>query len=187
MYLYLLPVSSSPLASSFLTPTPDGGVENTAALFASPHTFLSRAAAGEVILFPPQHYLLTLLTKFIPPPAAAAAGAAEHQRQRDRLLDFIETVPTARTKKGREHSTSHIPWAEKIMSPATLFVRQADKRVVLGIDKPGPELKGSDRGGDWENVIMVRFTKAGPMEVEIKGREDAFNEERSQKASDMKL
>ena len=40
------------------------------------------------------------------------------------------------------------------MSPHNLFIRVSDGRVVLGLDKPGPELKDSKRGGDWERVAL---------------------------------
>lgn len=69
------------------------------------------------------------------------------------------------------------------MSPRTLFVRGEDGRVVLGLEKPGPELEGSTRGGDWERVVLVRFTKKGPVEVEVRGREEIFEEERRWKTA----
>lgn len=77
------------------------------------------------------------------------------------------------------HHTAGISWAEKTMSPRTLFVRGQDGRVVLGLERPGPELENEEgRGGDWERVVLVRFTKRGPVEVEVRGREEVFEEER---------
>jgi hypothetical protein len=187
MYLYCLPITSSSTPSSYLVPTPDGGLEHTAALFSSPQNFLSQASAGEIILFPPQHYLLTLLSRFLPSDSTPAYGPLHYQAQREKLLDFIHRVPTAETKKGLEDRTSQIPWGEKVMSPRTLFVREEDGRVVLGLEKPGPELEGSDRGGDWERVVLVRFTKKGPVEVEVRGREEVFEEERRRQTTTEKL
>lgn len=80
-----------------------------------------------------------------------------------------------------------IPWSEKVMSPHNLFIRQQDKRIVLGLDKPGPELRGSERGGDWEHVVLVNFGKGGPTNVEVRRREDALEEERKVKADSEKL
>lgn len=187
MYLYLLPLtessSSSSTPSEILVPTPDGGVEHTAATFAPAETFLARAAAGEIILFPPQAFLLTLVSRFLNP-----TFSSSHATQREKLLEFIHAVPTADTPRGKEHGVSSISWGDKCISPHNLFIRQGDGRVVLGLDKPGPELKGSDRGGDWERVVLVRFAKGGPSEVEVRMREDVLEEERrAKKASETKL
>lgn len=64
------------------------------------------------------------------------------------------------------------------MSPTSLFMRKGDKRVVLGLDKPGPELKGSGRGGDWDRVVLVRFEKGIPGMVEVRRRREVLAEER---------
>lgn len=69
------------------------------------------------------------------------------------------------------------------MSPHNLFIRESDGRIVLGLDKPGPELKGSGRGGDGERVALVRFTKAGPMEVEVRNRQEVLDEEKEEKSN----
>ncbi|KAH7313438.1 hypothetical protein B0I35DRAFT_435181 [Stachybotrys elegans] len=183
MYLYMLPLSRSPdVPSEMLIPTPDDGVEHTSAQFASPQSFLARSAAGSIVLMPPQAYLLSLLTRFI---TATTRGLSPEElaAQRERLLAFLGTTPTADTERGKAHPTASIPWADKLISPHNLFVRQSDNRVVLGLDKPGPELKGSGRGGDWERVAIVRFTKAGASEVEIRRRQDALEEERRFAAS----
>jgi hypothetical protein len=194
MYLYLLPLASSsttsddtlPSDSEILVPTPDGGVEHTAATFAPAQTFLARAAAKEIILFPPQAFLLTLVSQFVP--ETPGAGDSSPAEQREQLLSFIRTVPTADTPRGKDHAVSAIPWGEKCISPHNLFIRQQDGRVVLGLDRPGPELKGSARGGEWERVVLVRFAKGGPSEVEVRTREDVLAEEkRYTKESEAKL
>lgn len=73
------------------------------------------------------------------------------------------------------------------MSPHHLFIRKQDKRIVLGLDKPGPELKGSERGGDWERVVLVNFGKGGPTNVEVRRRDDVLEEERQSKAQEERL
>ena len=181
MYLYLLPLErqTSALPSEMLVPTPDGGVEHTAATFAPAQTFLERAAARDIILFPPQAYLLTLISRFV---SAAAEARPQQVAQRQALLDFLQSIPTADTPRGREHETAGISWADKVISPHNLFIRQADSRVVLGLDKPGKELKGSGRGGDWERVALVKFAKGGPTDVEVSLREDVLEEEKKTKS-----
>lgn len=178
MYLYMLPLahSSSALPSEMLVPTPDNGVEHTAATFAPPQAFLSQAAADEIILFPPQAFLLTLVSQFIS--GTADAGPLGYVAQREQLLSFVRTVPTAVTDKGKENWTAQIPWADKVMSPQNLLVRQGDGRVVLSLERPGPNLKGTGRGGDWDRVVLVKFGKAGPRQVEVRLREDVLREER---------
>lgn len=171
-----------------LVPTPDGGVEHTEASFAPPQTFLSRVASNEIIMFPPQCYILSLLTKFINGHTASVEeGPVFYTRQRRELTKFLKATPTADTDKGKEHPTSKIPWADKVMSPYHLFVRKSDKRVVLSLEKPGPELKDSGRGGDWERVVLVSFGKAGPTQVEVRLREDVLREEKETAAEGSKL
>ena len=186
MYIYLLPLarSSSTLPSEMLVPTPDGGVEHTAATFAPAQTFLSRAAANDIILFPPQHFLLVLLNQFF---SVGDSGPLHQTSQRENLLAFLRRVPTAETAKGREHCTAAIPWADKVISPQTIGLRESDQRAILALDKPGPELKGSKRGGDWERVVLVKFGKGGPTKVEVRRREDVLEEERRAKDSESKL
>ncbi|KAG9258185.1 uncharacterized protein F5Z01DRAFT_670840 [Emericellopsis atlantica] len=178
MYLYLLPLASS-LPSEMLVPTPDDGVEHTAATFAPAQEFLARQQRKEIIMFPPQAYLAWHLTRFI---SDTATDLETSTRQRQALLDYIHRVPTGDSPRAREHATSQIAWGDKVMSPHNLFIRESDGRIVLGLDKPGPELKGSGRGGDWEHVVYVRFAKGGPTEVEIKRREEALREEKEFKA-----
>lgn len=217
MYLYMLPLSQPSSSSDLLSedqalipaPTHDGGLEHTAAAFDNTHTWLARARAGDIILFPPQFYLLHLIAGFFPPPppppppshsrsrsrsspAAAAAAAAENHaaeqptptaslNQRAALLAFLARTPTSHLRDGA--NTRAIPWSQKVMSPSMLFVRRrgGDGRVVLGLDKPGPELRGSGRGGDAERVVLVRFESGGPREVEVRDREEVLAEERGAK------
>ncbi|KAF4124987.1 NUDIX domain [Geosmithia morbida] len=182
MYIYLLPLDTT-LPSEMLVPTPDGGVEHTAATFAHASTFLDRAAGGEIILFPPQVYLLHHVARFLPAPGDGDGdGSADHRAsQRERLVNFLRAVPTTSSAAAHGHPTSRIAWADKVISPHTLFLRKADGRVVLGLDKPGPELATTSRGGDHESVALVRFAEGGLSDVEIRLRAHVLAEEKSYK------
>lgn len=199
MYLYMLPLADLSKAATSAgvpqkeaivhTPTSDGGVEHTAATFDEVSTWLEKQTAGEIVLFPPQLFLLKLLSEFIKPPAALGdASPKRYARQREALVSFLSRTPTASPgSKAAEHPTANIPWADKVISPHTLFIRRKDGRVVLGLDKPGPELKDSGRGGEWEKVVLVRFKKEGPREVEVRLREDVLKEEKVAEAAEAKL
>ncbi|KAK0624905.1 hypothetical protein B0T17DRAFT_507941 [Bombardia bombarda] len=195
MYVYMLPLS--PAASSkpagslkqettttiIPTPTHDGGLEHTAATFDEPSAWLAKARAGEIILFPPQVFLLHLVSGLMQgaPPSDSAALHAHYQAQRDALVKFLKKTPTTESGGGtgakKLHPTALIPWADKAVSPMVLFKRRSDSRLVLGLDKPGPELKGTTRGGDWDRVVLVRFLE-GPREVEVRWRDEVMREER---------
>ncbi|GAW11685.1 hypothetical protein ANO14919_010330 [Xylariales sp. No.14919] len=193
MYVYMLPLETSldPVLSAAqseaLIPTPDGGAEITAAHFDDAATWLERQGRGEVILFPPQYFLLHLLSQFLtgaPAPGSLSPSMEHYRAQREKLRVFLDTVPTATHPKAVEHPTSRIPWADKVISPVTLGLRHSDRKSILALDKPGGELKGSGRGGDWERVVLVRFGKGGPTNAEVRGREEILAEEREAKAKD---
>ncbi|KAK3954908.1 hypothetical protein QBC32DRAFT_334960 [Pseudoneurospora amorphoporcata] len=179
MYLYMLPLhtpTNTNTASSqtsqtqtqtvVQTPTHDGGIEHTAALFDSPSTWLAKASSGDIILYPPQFYLLTLISRFLP-----TNHLSNYSEQREKLLSFLHRVPTSSVK----HFTSDIPWAEKVMSPEVVGFAATKKqgsygndgRVILGLAKPGRELmmdssssaEHPKRGGDMERVVLVDFRK----------------------------
>jgi hypothetical protein len=186
MYLYQLPLdddSSHPgkvTRNRIIVPTADGGIEHTEAKFDEPTVWLRKAESGEIILFPPQFFLMYLLSQIMEDTTVPARGSkvSELREQRRRILRFINTVPTASTSIGLNSQTSQIPWGEKVISPHTMFMRKSDGRVVLGLDKPGPELAGSSSGGDADRVVLVRFGKGGPRELSVKLREDVLQEER---------
>ncbi|KAI1811812.1 hypothetical protein GGS20DRAFT_588146 [Poronia punctata] len=186
MYVYMLPLSTSsdPVLSAAqheaLIPTPDGGAEITTAQFDDVSTWLDRGRRGDVILFPPQHFLLHLLSQFLTgaPAPASAESEAYYQAQRDKLCVFLDAVPTTSSPAALKKRTSQIPWADKVISPLTLGMRRSDGRAILGLDSPGGELKGTERGGDWERVVLVRFSKAGPINVEVRLREEVLAQER---------
>ncbi|OTA87351.1 hypothetical protein M434DRAFT_23976 [Hypoxylon sp. CO27-5] len=188
MYLYMLPLSTSDdpavsaARSEAMIPTPDGGVEITAARFDDASTWLQKQRKGEIVMFPPQCFLLHLLSQFLVGPPQGSPTLSEimerYRSQREMLRGFLAAVPTASDPKAAKHPTAQIPWAEKVISPTTLGIRQSDKRSILALDKPGPELKGSNRGGDWERVVLVKFMKGVAKDVEVRSREEVLAEER---------
>lgn len=66
------------------------------------------------------------------------------------------------------------------MSPLSLGIkkRNGDGRVILGLEGQGPELEGMDRKGDAKRVVLVRFGKEGPREVEVREKREVLEEER---------
>ncbi|KAI1374183.1 hypothetical protein F4677DRAFT_447509 [Hypoxylon crocopeplum] len=188
MYLYLLPLSTgddpaiAAARSEAMIPTPDGGVEITAARFDVASAWLEKQCKGEIVLFPPQCFLLHLLSQFLVGPPSGSPSPSElteyYCSQREKLRVFLTTVPTTSDPKAAKHPTAQIPWGEKVISPTMLGIRQSDKRPILGLDKPGPELKGSDRGGDWERVVLVKFAKGTAKDVEVRSRDEILAEER---------
>lgn len=198
MYIYFMPLAESPPRAAVTggsgpvdvdvvqTPTPDGGVEHTAATFADASEWLRRQASGEIVLFPPQCYLLTLVAEVFASVSPESVGhdlEARYTAQRRALVEFLRRTPTTTAVEGAQslHPSALIPWSEKVMSPHTLFIRDSDDRIVLGIDKPGPELKGSGAGGDFERVVLVKFAKGGPRDVEVRGRDEVLREEKALK------
>jgi hypothetical protein len=173
MYLYFLPLADAATAAAvpsaseamIANPTPDGGLEHTAARFLPPAEWLRMCRAGEIMLFPPQFFLLHLLAPFLSAEHAdTAPDASELASQRERLMGFV---------KG-----GAVPWTEKCISPTFLLRTEGDGRSVLALDKPGPELEGSARVGEEERVVLVEFGKEGPRDLEVAWRKDVFRQQR---------
>ncbi|KAL8971478.1 MAG: hypothetical protein Q9197_003249 [Variospora fuerteventurae] len=148
MYLYFLPLEvRGGIPQMLHVPTSDGGVEHTEAEFLPAREWLARAQADKIILFPPQFFLLSLVADFLgtaPGSEEDAEGLLSTQRlqaQREALLDFVKSGDP--------------PWGEKCISPSPL--RKDGKELIMGLNEPGPELEGTDRKGDDERVIWVRF------------------------------
>jgi hypothetical protein len=185
MYIYLLPITrGGGVPSKMLIATPDGGVEHTAADFATPQAFLKQVRENTIIMFPPQVFLLDIIAKFV---GGGEMGALEEESkrfmiQRKKLISYVRKVPTADTDKGKQHPTSQIPWGEKVISPIHLYIRDSDNRAVLALEHPGPELDGSDRAGDWERVVLAKFGKGGPSKVEVRLREEVLAEDGQEQA-----
>lgn len=162
MYVYFLPLASEeklPKEIVIPVPTHDGGIEHTAARFASTAEWLEKARKADVILFPPQYFLLSLLEPFLSQPSSSTLSRDELEKQRQRLRDFIHSGSPA--------------WTEKCISPIQLK-QNSDGRAVLGLDKPGLELKGTTRSGETERVVLVRNTKDGPRDVEVAWRSEVL-------------
>lgn len=174
MYIYFLPLaqrSATNISAEAVIPVPtsDGGLEHTAALFASCKEWLEQAMRNEIILFPPQFYLMSLLAPFLDVSSSRALSTAELQKQRDGVLAFLDG----------DGDGMGVRWAEKVMSPTGLLMRKSDGRSVLALDKPGPELKDSGRRGDEKRVVLVKFSKEGPRNVEVRLRKDVLDEEKT--------
>lgn len=182
MYLYFLPLQSddptfaSPFPRVFpcqshlaaaQTPTPDGGLEHTAATFHAPIDWLSLASGGEVVLYLPQYFLLTLISPFLSPPLETSGSNSTFpdttlRGQREALMAFVES--------------GEPPWGDKCISPLAFF--RDEKREVLALDDPGPELQGTNRKGDSERIVVFK-TEEGDQRtpaLEVKLRE-IFSEE----------
>lgn len=180
MYIYFLPltqISAKNITQEAMIPVPtsDGGVEHTAALFGSCQKWLDQARKNEIILFPPQFYLMWLLSPFLSVPSSPLS-TAELQKQRDSVLEFLKS----------DGDGKGVKWADKVISPVAILLRESDQRAVLALDKPGPELKNSDRRGDEKRVVLVKFGKDGPRNVDVRYKKDVLEEERAA-SSDAKL
>lgn len=64
------------------------------------------------------------------------------------------------------------------------MMKSKDGRGVLALDKPGPELKGSNRRGTKEWVVPISFRKEGPRQVDVMLRREAFGRERDTEETD---
>ncbi|KAL4954744.1 hypothetical protein BDW69DRAFT_162557 [Aspergillus filifer] len=170
MYLYFLPLpleSDKPLLNEIPTegereeiqiPTSDGGVEIAEAQFLSASEWLEKASKGEIILFPPQFVLLQLAAQFLDK-EPRTDSPEELQRRRTQLTEFA-------------HSGSP-PWTEKCISPK-IGKYAEDGRVVMLLDHPGPELKDTNRKGESERVVLLRFEKGSARELSLAWRKDLF-------------
>lgn len=181
MYIYMLPLRSRGVPSKMVIPTADGGIEHTAALFAEPQAWMKQANKGEIILFPPQYFILETIGQHA---GGGKMGSLEEEskrfmQQRRKLTRFVNQVPTATTELGKQHPSSQIPWADKVISPVPMYMRdkEGDRRAVLSLNFPGPELEGSDRAGDFERVVLAKFGKKGPTGVEVRLREEILDED----------
>lgn len=196
MYIYFLPtLSGTPLSSgqtqtenedgqdfepevSIPTPTTDGGLEHTTARFLPASAWLRLAQEGRIILFPPQFFLLHQAAQHLDSIIAPTAYGSitrdvvpreELEVRRKRLVEFIKS--------------GNPPWTEKCISPTVQpprgGKRRTDGRVVLGLERPGPELEAANAGrkGHSEDCVLVDFKKEGPRRVAVISREEAMEPE----------
>ena len=144
---------------SFQVPSADGGLEITSAEFAPAKEWLRRAKEGEIILYPPQFLILSLMTPFLDDEALPTSEAES------KLLDFVN------------HS-GQPSWRKKIISPRGFIFRQRDGRAVLALDSPGPEIEDeAPSQGDLERVVLAKFTKGIPSDLEVMSRQKIIEEE----------
>ncbi|KAL8823643.1 MAG: hypothetical protein Q9191_005675 [Dirinaria sp. TL-2023a] len=170
MYLYLLPLSSSPdLPDITQIPTSDGGIEHTKAEFRPVCDWLSRYKANEIILFPPQFFLLTVLAPFLDPvPDPGDFDALNAQRSK--LVDFW-----------RRQENGEPSWPEKCISPYPTW--KDGKRVFLALDKAGPEVEDTGRKGDGKRLITCILRDGRPQSLEVRCREDVIKQRRRTEGS----
>jgi 8-oxo-dGTP pyrophosphatase MutT (NUDIX family) len=219
MYLYMLPLDDSTPLPEFegspkgaaatpqaanenqrnMIPRHDGGLEHTAAEFGQAESWLVKAKSNKIVLFPPQFYLLHLVSEFttVDKTRETSMGHQQYQTQRDGLISFLARTPTTRpgsdkstASETRPHPTSVIPWAEKVMSPRFLVPGAADGRMIFGVDRPGPELQDSGRGGDYERVLLLRFDRGVTSDMDIYWRDEvvrAVKEKGSEQAKKPKI
>lgn len=176
MYLYFLPL---PLASNkevlqeipaegeeeeIQVPTSDGGVEVTAATVLSATEWLQKAGRGEIILYPPQYVLLHLVAQFLDREPRPLDSVEELGKRRRELIEFVR-------------SDSSPPWTDKCISPRMLKLTK-DGRTVLALDHPGPELKGTNRRGESDRVVIAEFVKGSVRKVEVRWKRDVLAEDR---------
>ncbi|KAI9648192.1 hypothetical protein NHQ30_002824 [Ciborinia camelliae] len=183
MYVYFLPLDlSSPLGlgqegdkEKVIQIPKDDGIEHTSASFAYCEEWVQKARKNEIILFPPQFYLLFLLSPFLPAPPALGKHFSrdELQEQRENVRAFL---------KGDGGDGSGVQWGEKVMSPSPMKLgvksNRGDGRVVLELVKQGPELEMEGRCGDAKRVLLVRFLKEGPRDMNIRDRKEFLEEEK---------
>jgi len=171
MYLYFLPLSTAsskigPLSTTreavIPNPTPDGGLEHTTAQFLPAEKWLDMARSGEIILFPPQFFLLTMVSQFLTPTLPNAVTSETLEQQRKELRQFLKSGDPS--------------WADVCISPQALIGQIGDGRAVLSLEHPGMGLEEQGRKGIKDYVVMVKFSKEGPRNVEIKTKKEILRD-----------
>ena len=175
MYLYFLPTNSSLSSKTekaqMHIPTPDGGVEHTAARFLYPQEWIDLALSGEIILFPPQFFLLSLIAPFLAAPSSNddALDTKTLGYQRERLKRFVA-------------EDGDPPWGQKCISPNP--IKKSGNYLITGLEGAGPELQGTGRKGDSMRVLRVELARdmergrRRPQPQEVAWRKDVFGEEK---------
>ncbi|KAF1955091.1 hypothetical protein CC80DRAFT_549807 [Byssothecium circinans] len=169
-------------------PTPDGGIEHTAARFLPPHKWLDLARQNRIILFPPQFFLLYLLAPFLCPAITSSSSSSSSSSsliaspeellgERERFLEFLAGP---RVCGGR----AEVGFAEACISPVEVardgdgegLVAVERGRSVLALDWPGEEVEeqGLGRRGLREWVVLARFMREGPRDVEVRRRDEVL-------------
>ena len=172
MYLYFLPIDSSSKTdkAQMHIPTPDGGVEHTAARFLYPQEWIDLSLSGEIILFPPQFFLLALIAPFLSEPQLSedSSDTKALYEQRERLIRFVEDGDP--------------PWGQICISPNPM--KKTGKYLIMGLEDAGPELQGTRRKGDSVRALKVELAKdkergrQRPEPVEVVWKRDWVGEEK---------
>ena len=164
MYVYFVPLSER--GNESMVPTADA-VETVDAEWLPAARWLERSRKGEIILFPPQFILLYLISEFLNGKGEGQSSTSDEELlvRRKRLEHFI-------------HHDSSPPWSQKYISPMAMGLVGGDGRQMLALDQAGPELKGSGLKGEMERVVLVRFKKEGPREVDVGWRSDVLRKQR---------
>lgn len=165
MYVYMLPLDAAP---STYDAAHDGGLEHTSAEWDNVSVWAERARTGDMIAYEPQVFLLAMLARYL-------TGPGDYAAQRAALLEFIYQMPTGTSS----HPTARISWADKVMGPYYLPISRQDGRMALALEEPGPELEGSDRGGDYDRVVLVNNGDGGPRHSEVRWRDEVLAEDDS--------
>lgn len=148
MYLYFLPLELGlelgKQTNQMHIPTPDGGVEHTAAKFAWAGEWIQAALRAECVLFPPQFFLLSLVADFLKTPADGEGkrDSEQLQEQRRQLMEFVKSEDP--------------PWGEKCISPKP--IKKSGDTLWMDMGDAGPELEGTGRGGDKARVLRVELS-----------------------------
>ena len=176
MYLYFVHLKETSNPSIHATADQ---IETMAPEYRPAADWLRAAQAGDVILFPPQFILLYLASQFLDRVDqlegskeiyGAKTTAMDIVKRRRALYEFV-------TKPGQNGGPA---WSEKFISPIGKGV-QHDGRQALALGKPGPELKDSGLSGDEEYVVMVKFQKEGPRQLEVRRKSEVAEEGRKAK------
>lgn len=175
MYVYFVPVTDR---RRNLLATADQ-VETMTPEWLKASTWTKRADSGEIILFPPQYILLHLIAEFLDKADDPAEGRDVPEEERERRREQL--------RKFMLEDRSPVPWTDKFISPQPMKQKWHDGRNVLALDKQGPELRDSNLKGDTSRVVLVRFSKEGPREVEVRDRAAVVEELEKQSAQPSKL
>ena len=190
MYLYFLPtLATTPLSESaeaseedseveikIPMPTTDGGLEHTTARFLPASAWLRLAQEGRIILFPPQFFLLHQVAQHLDDLSSPTAYGSVSRQVPSR--DELE----ARRKRLMHFATTGTPpWTDKCISPVVMAPRDGkrreDKRSMLDLNHPGPELEAAKAGraGIREECVLVDFRKEGPRRLAVISRDEALS------------
>jgi 8-oxo-dGTP pyrophosphatase MutT (NUDIX family) len=176
MYVYFVHLKET--GNPSVHPTADE-VETMAPEYRTARQWLSAAQTGEIILFPPQFFLLYLISKFldIDDVNSKSGGdmygkvsAAEIVARRRTLYEFITTDGSP-------------AWTDKFISPMGEGMA-SDGRAILHLTNNCPELKGSELRGDESKVVLVKFSKEGPRQLEVRDRKEVLEEARETRAGE---